>query len=142
MAGPFYHPLPIERNSTFGLVECPVPLSLWKVSFINYNRLWMFVESKQIELYVTREGKIPYEQWVNSLRDPLTVNRIDIRIGKLRRGLLGQIRSVGRGVSELKLDFGPGYRIYLGQEGNTIIVLLCGGDKSTQSHDIELAKEY
>lgn len=63
-------------------------------------------------------------------------------LNALSPGNLGNYRSVGGGVFELRLDFGPGYRIYFGQVGNTIVLLLCGGDKSSQTRDIESAKTY
>ena len=60
----------------------------------------------------------------------------------VRQGGLGDCKSVGEGVSELRVDCGPGYRIYFGQKGQTLVVLLCGGDKRTQDRDIRLAKQY
>lgn len=64
------------------------------------------------------------------------------RLDRVRLGNLGQYRSAGEGVFELKIDFGPGYRVYFGQEGNTVVILLCGGDKKTQDKDIKSAREY
>jgi putative addiction module killer protein len=66
--------------------------------------------------------------------------RIEQRIRRLEHGNLGDYKSVGEGVYELRLDFGPGYRIYFGQKNETLVILLCGGDKSTQKNDIILAK--
>jgi putative addiction module killer protein len=102
----------------------------------------MIVESKQVELYVTEDGVIPYEEWVDSLGYGKTRDRIDARITRLELGNLGKCKPVGGGVTELILDFGPGYRIYIGQEGARAIILLCGGDKSTQKGDIQQAREY
>lgn len=102
----------------------------------------MFVIKKQIEIYQTREGKAPYEEWLNSLRDRQGIAKIKIRIDRLRLGNLGKCASVGGGIFELKIDFGPGYRVYFGQQGNAIIILLCGGDKSTQKKDIKIAQGY
>jgi putative addiction module killer protein len=64
------------------------------------------------------------------------------RLARVRHGNLGDRKSVGEGVSELRVDYGPGYRVYLGQKGQTLVVLLCGGDKRTQDRDIRLAKQY
>ncbi|CAN5300495.1 hypothetical protein BH18ACI2_BH18ACI2_06150 [soil metagenome] len=102
----------------------------------------MIIEAKQVEIYETGDGKIPYEQWFDSLRDSMTRDRIKARIARLRLGSLGECKPVGEGVTELILNFGPGYRIYIGQVGTTIVVLLCGGDKSTQEADIKAAQRY
>ena len=64
------------------------------------------------------------------------------RIGRLEHGLYGDCAPVGEGVSELRVFFGPGYRVYFGEEAGNIIILLCGGDKSSQDKDIKTAKEY
>ena len=71
-----------------------------------------------------------------------TQNRIDKRLERLEDGNIGDCQSVGAGVFELRLHFGPGYRIYFGQIENTLVLLLCGGDKASQARDIELAKTY
>jgi len=102
----------------------------------------MVVESKQLELYETQAGKVPYLIWFTSIRDRKTRNKIEARIRRVRLGNLGERRSVGGGVTELVLNYGPGYRIYIGQLGARVVVLLCGGDKSTQDEDIEVSKEY
>ena len=65
--------------------------------------------------------------------------RIDIRIRRVSLGNFGDVRSVGKGVSELRIDYGPGYRVYFTQHGNILVILLCGGDKSTQAKDIQRA---
>lgn len=67
---------------------------------------------------------------------------MDIRIARLRLGNLGDSKSVGQGVYELKVHFGPGYRIYYGLDGEKLVLLLCGGDKKTQKKDIEKAKAF
>ncbi|MCC5652183.1 type II toxin-antitoxin system RelE/ParE family toxin [Nostoc sp. XA013] len=68
--------------------------------------------------------------------------KIRARLDRVEDGNLGDCKSVGEGVFELKIDYGPGYRLYFGEEGITIIILLCGGDKSTQKQDIDKAQEY
>ena len=102
----------------------------------------MFIERKQIELYMTEDGEIPFEDWFDGLRDAKTRARIKARIARLRTGSWGQYKPVGEGVTEFILDFGPGYRIYAGQIGSVILLLLCGGDKSTRLRDIATAKAH
>ena len=97
---------------------------------------------KQIEYYQAADGQVPYLEWFDSLRDLKTQQRIDARLAYVRAGNLGVCRSVGKGVTELKLDFGPGYRIYIGQKGTELVLLLCGGDKGTQQRDIVTAHSY
>jgi len=82
-----------------------------------------------------------YAAWFAALRDRSAKVRIDIRIRRLSLGNAGDIRPVGEGVSELRIHCGPGYRIYLIQQGDALIILLAGGDKSSQDQDIRLAKE-
>ncbi len=96
----------------------------------------------QIELYETKEGKVPFSIWLKSLNDAKARARVRVRIDRLKRGLFGDSKSVGEGVYELRIDYGPGYRVYFGKVGLTIVLLLCGGDKSTQSEDIRKAKIY
>ncbi len=82
-----------------------------------------------------------YSDWFDSLIDKRAKARITIRIRRLSLGNPGDVKPVGYGVSELRIPYGPGYRVYYVQRGLVLIVLLCGGDKSTQSADIEKAKE-
>ena len=81
-----------------------------------------------------------YARWFSGLRDKVTRARIDIRIRRLSLGNAGDAKPVGEGVSELRVDHGPGYRVYFIQRGEVVIVLLAGGDKSTQDNDIRIAK--
>ncbi len=81
-----------------------------------------------------------FEKWFNSLKDRQAKRIIATRIDRVSYGLLGDIKSIGNGVSELKIDYGPGYRVYCKQQGNVLIILLCGGDKRTQQEDIKKAK--
>jgi len=81
-----------------------------------------------------------FERWIANLRDARAASRIAQRIVRLRNGLLGDVKPVGGGVSELRIDYGPGYRLYLVKRGPMLIVLLCGGDKRTQRRDIAAAR--
>lgn len=80
-----------------------------------------------------------FAQWFEGLRDRQARFRIQVRIDRLAMGNPGQHRALAGGVSEMKLDFGPGYRVYYVERGDVLTVLLCGGDKSTQRRDIDLA---
>lgn len=81
-----------------------------------------------------------YSDWFARLRDRAAKARIDIRIRRLSLSNAGDVKPVGEGVSELRVHYGPGYRIYFTQHGKQLVILLVGGDKSTQEHDIETAK--
>ena len=83
---------------------------------------------------------VTYAEWFSGLRDRTAKTRIDIRIRRLSLGNAGDVKPVGEGVSELRVDYGPGYRVYFIQKGNVYVVLLAGGDKSTQDRDIREAK--
>jgi putative addiction module killer protein len=96
----------------------------------------------EVHEYQTTDGKTPLTVWLKGLRDGSTRGRIVARLDRLKAGLLGDWKTVGNGVFELRIDHGPGYRVYYGQEGKTLILLLCGGDKSTQVKDIETAHAY
>jgi putative addiction module killer protein len=93
-------------------------------------------------VYEQEQGQRPYDKWFRSLRDKRIQSRIITRLGQVQAGNLGDYKSVGGGVIELRIDAGPGYRIYCGRSGATLVVLLCGGDKSTQSKDIDRAYEF
>ena len=92
--------------------------------------------------YTTLAGEIPFLKWLNKLKDSVTRLRIRHRLDRLELGNLGDCQSVGDGVFELRLFFGSGYRIYFAEQDETIVILLCAGDKSTQKKDIKIAKSY
>lgn len=81
-----------------------------------------------------------FVRWLNALRDDRAVAKITIRVKRLAEGAFGDVAPVGEGVSELRIHDGPGYRVYFVQRGEVLVVLLCGGDKSTQGRDIAEAK--
>ncbi len=81
-----------------------------------------------------------FQRWEHNLRDRRAKTLISTRLFRLANGLAGDVKPVGEGVSEMRISYGPGYRIYFKQQGCRIIILLCGGDKSSQANDITLAK--
>lgn len=80
-----------------------------------------------------------FDRWLSGLRDRAAVARVLARLDRLARGNPGDVRPVGSGVSELRIDYGPGLRVYYVQHGEVMVILLCGGDKATQSRDITRA---
>jgi putative addiction module killer protein len=100
------------------------------------------IKPRSVLVYRDRAGGLPLDEWLRELRDANAIARVLARIGRIRRGNLGDCKPVGAGVSELRVDYGPGYRIYFGQEGQTLVILLCGGDKRTQERDIRQAQQY
>lgn len=97
---------------------------------------------KRVIVYASEVGKEPFTDWLNGLRDIMGRKRIIARLGRLAQGNYGDCEPVGEGIRELRMFFGSGYRVYFGEHGGNIVVLLCGGDKDTQSKDIEQAKVY
>jgi len=97
---------------------------------------------RTVRIYRDRRGRCPYLEWFSALRDNRARQKIQARLARVRLGNLGHTNSVGEGVQELKIDFGPGYRIYFGQDGDEVVILLCGGDKSSQADDIAKAKGH
>ena len=95
-----------------------------------------------MEIYEDRNGNRPFSDWLYALRDVKTQARLESRIRRLGLGDMGDFRILSGGLIELRLDFGPGYRVYCSRIENRIILLLYGGDKSTQNSDIRKAREY
>jgi putative addiction module killer protein len=102
----------------------------------------MAAVEREVRIYRLPDRREPYSFWFDRLRDERARQKIQARIARIRLGNLGQTRSLGEGVHELKIDYGPGYRVYFGEDGPTIVILLCGGDKRTQNADIRAAKTY
>ena len=100
------------------------------------------VKVRRSEPYVTADGKKPYDDWLWKLKDLRAKARVAARVDRAARGNFGDYRDLHSGVFELRDDFGPGYRIYFGVDGDEIIVLLAGGDKGSQSRDILNVKEF
>jgi putative addiction module killer protein len=80
-----------------------------------------------------------FAKWIDDLQDIWTRARILVRIERLAAGNPGDVKAVGEGVSEMRIDYGPGYRVYFGKTGQKVVILLAGGDKKTQSKDIKTA---
>ncbi len=102
----------------------------------------MEAQPREVVLYVTEDDDCPFELWLDTLRDRQARARIKKRLDRVSLGNLGDFKPVGEGVLELRIDYGPGYRVYFAQLGTTIVLLLCGGDKSTQNQDIPKAQKY
>ena len=96
----------------------------------------------RLEYYLDDNDKAPFLEWLHSLRDKMAIYRIRARLDRVELGNFGTAKPIGDGVSELKIDHGPGYRVYYAMNGKTVVLLLIGGDKSTQHKDIETAKAY
>jgi len=94
----------------------------------------------EVREYVDAEGGSPFGKWFAGLNAPAAA-KVTTALEKLVRGNFSNVEPAGRGVSELKIDWGPGYRIYFGKDGESLVILLGGGTKKRQSSDIEIAKE-
>jgi putative addiction module killer protein len=97
---------------------------------------------KELRNYVTLNGKEPFEEWLKNIKDKMIRARIRRRLDRLSLGYYGDTKALGDGICELRLSFGAGYRIYFAEIEGCIILLLCGGDKSSQAKDIARAKQY
>lgn len=96
----------------------------------------------EIDYYKTADVKAPFKEWLESLRDVNGRAKVRVRLDRTRLGNLGDHEPVDEGVWELRIDYGPGYRVYFAKEGNKLILLLIGGDKDTQRRDIVQATGY
>ncbi len=96
----------------------------------------------ELHYYQTSVGRRPFTEWLNGLNDRQARTKIEARLARVAVGNLGDVETVGEGVMEMRIDWGPGYRVYFYRLGQVIILLLCGGDKRTQQKDIRRAKAY
>jgi putative addiction module killer protein len=100
------------------------------------------VGTLEVRLYRTESGLVPFRQWIESISDVKTRNVVNARIVRLESGNLGTYRDLKQGLFELKIDYGPGMRVYFMRDGNALVILLSGGDKSSQFRDIAKARRY
>lgn len=100
------------------------------------------LQPRELQIYRAPNGQEPFTQWFESIPDLKTRTRIQARIDRLGSGNLGDHKSLGGGIFELRLQFGSGYRVYFGQVDNSIVLLLCGGDESSHERDSVRAKAY
>ena len=98
--------------------------------------------NKQSIIYKTETGVEAYTEYVDSLKDRIGAAKIRVCVTRAELGNLGDHKAIGRGIIELRIHYGPGYRVYIGLHGKELIVLLCAGDKASQAKDIQKAKDY
>ena len=128
---------------SFGLGALIAHLVAIVVAF-RLHWLRMAADEYSLRYYVTANGKSPFEEWFDGISesDHVAASRVKVRLDRLRLGNFGDSRRLREGVSELRIDVGPGYRVYFLQAGKALIMLLCGGDKSTQKGNIARALDY
>ena len=102
----------------------------------------MTTSETEVRVYTTPDGRCPLDDWLQALRDVRARARVRARIARLRAGNFGDSKPVGEGVHELRVHYGPGYRIYFGRQGRAVVILLCAGDKAAQRRDIARAKRF
>lgn len=102
----------------------------------------METKERLVEYFYTPSGKAPAKEWLNSIKDRLTQAILYKRIRQASLGNFGDSKSIGRGIFEMRIDFGPGFRIYYGIHKDEVILLLMGGSKRTQAADIDRARTY
>ena len=112
------------------------------MSLVIYNRFGMD-KKREAWFYRKKSGREPAREWLNSLKDRVGLEKIRTRIRMAETGNFGDRKGVGEGVNEMRISYGPGYRLYYGLDiGGNLIILLVGGKKSSQTRDIEKAKVY
>ena len=110
----------------------------FSVYVVTYNPHEMF----EVEDYQSADGKDPYIDWLNGLSDRMAKARVAVRVQRMAAGNFGDCKPVRDGVQELKIDHGPGYRVYLSRQGPVLVLLLCGSDKGDQDRAIKQAIDY
>jgi putative addiction module killer protein len=95
-----------------------------------------------VRIYLTADGRAPFEEWLSALRDVTARARIRARLARVQAGNMGDCKPLRDGVQELRIDHGPGYRVYLSRQGAVLVLLLCGSDKAEQDRAIRQAVEY
>ena len=93
----------------------------------------------ELRYFLASDGKSPFEDWFNDL-DAQAAAKVSVALARLEQGNLSNVKSVGEGVAEYRIDWGPGYRVYFGRDGDVLVILLTGGTKQRQQRDIESAK--
>lgn len=96
----------------------------------------------KLRIYTDTQGNAPFEDWLGGLKDIQARAKVRARLARVESGNFGDCKALRAGVQELKLDYGPGYRVYLSRQGEEIVLLLCGSDKSDQDRAIKQAIEY
>lgn len=107
-----------------------------------YYTKGMQIVTRDVRNYITPEGRNPFRQWLTQLQDKKARANIQRRIARLRGGNFGDFRRLNRDLCELRINYGPGYRVYFGMFTSRIVILLCGGRKGTQQRDIARAQNY
>ena len=102
----------------------------------------MEIRPRVVRNYITPDKRVPFEEWLDSLRDKKTQAIVLERLNRVRLGNFGDCRHLGEGIYELRIHYEPGYRIYFGDLGGEVVILLCGGGKRTQNRDVKRAREY
>jgi len=97
------------------------------------------IRGMEIRTYLDRDGNSPFERWFSAL-DAAAAAKVTVVLARIEQGNLASVKSVGDGVLESRIDWGPGYRVYLGRDGNVLVILLTGGTKKRQQRDIDAAK--
>jgi putative addiction module killer protein len=100
---------------------------------------YMLPSDLAIEAYADAAGRVPFRDWFEGL-DAVAVARVTVALARIARGAVSNVKGVGQGVLEFRIDFGPGYRVYFGRDGDRLVILLAGGTKRRQDQDIAAAK--
>jgi len=111
-------------------------------TIVHTKKVKITVKQRAAEIYESPSGKKPYAKWIKGLKDNKGKAKIFARVDRAKAGNFGDYKDLKDGLFEMRENFGPGYRVYFGIDGDEIIILLAGGDKGTQDADISKAKDY